>query len=362
MGPPSPPLARGRCLEPELAVAGGHRRLRHQHPFAARIGGDLADRLAAVEHLNPVARRGPAGDHRLARARPSRYRSSAGRYRRAGGFAGAGAGSGEVADAACGATGSFGRRRLPRKPMTRATTITTARGPADPSQTMRRTLPPSKIVVPADFRLGRACLQSSPRAGGGSHEDRRLPSGADGSDPRGAMQQITRLCVYCGSAAGPDPFTPPRGNSARRLRRRASNWFSAAADRADGRACRRGPGGGGRVVGIIPDRLRAEELAHPGRTELVIAGSMHDRKRADGRAGGCFRGFAGRHRHARRDLRDPDLAPARAARQADLPGRCRGLLAKLSELLDHSWRRLHRVAGAATIADRARRVRSCSAR
>ena len=37
--------------------------------------------------------------------------------------------------------------------------------------------------------------------------------------------------------------------------------------------------GGGRVVGIIPARLRDAELAHHGATELVIAGSMHDRKR-----------------------------------------------------------------------------------
>lgn len=36
---------------------------------------------------------------------------------------------------------------------------------------------------------------------------------------------------------------------------------------------------GGRVVGIIPGRLRDAELAHPGATELVIAASMHDRKR-----------------------------------------------------------------------------------
>jgi uncharacterized protein (TIGR00730 family) len=33
------------------------------------------------------------------------------------------------------------------------------------------------------------------------------------------------------------------------------------------------------VVGIIPARLRDAELAHHGATELVIAGSMHDRKR-----------------------------------------------------------------------------------
>ena len=37
--------------------------------------------------------------------------------------------------------------------------------------------------------------------------------------------------------------------------------------------------GGGRVVGIIPRRLRDAELAHPGAGELVIVGSMHERKR-----------------------------------------------------------------------------------
>src|SRR4029077_11832009 len=37
--------------------------------------------------------------------------------------------------------------------------------------------------------------------------------------------------------------------------------------------------GGGRVVGIIPAAVRDSELAHYGATELVIAGSMHERKR-----------------------------------------------------------------------------------
>ena len=36
---------------------------------------------------------------------------------------------------------------------------------------------------------------------------------------------------------------------------------------------------GGKVVGIIPGALRDAELAHPGLTELVITGSMHERKR-----------------------------------------------------------------------------------
>ena len=36
---------------------------------------------------------------------------------------------------------------------------------------------------------------------------------------------------------------------------------------------------GGKVIGVIPGALRDAELAHPGLTELVITGSMHERKR-----------------------------------------------------------------------------------
>ena len=39
-------------------------------------------------------------------------------------------------------------------------------------------------------------------------------------------------------------------------------------------------GGGGRAVGVIPDVLRAKEIAHMGLTELVVVGSMHERKLA----------------------------------------------------------------------------------
>ena len=95
------------------------------------------------------------------------------------------------------------------------------------------------------------------------------------------MQRVTRLCVYCGSAAGLDP----------RYRDAARELGDALAKAGielvfgGGRVGLMGIladavlAGGGRVVGIIPDRLRAAELAHQGATELVIAGSMHDRKR-----------------------------------------------------------------------------------
>ena len=95
------------------------------------------------------------------------------------------------------------------------------------------------------------------------------------------MQHITRLCVYCGSAGGLDP------------RYEAAAWELGEALATAGIELVFGGGrvglmgvladavltGGGRVVGIIPRRLRDAELAHPGAGELVIVGSMHERKR-----------------------------------------------------------------------------------
>jgi uncharacterized protein (TIGR00730 family) len=95
------------------------------------------------------------------------------------------------------------------------------------------------------------------------------------------MQRVTRLCVYCGSHVGLD----------RRYRAAARELGEALAKAGIELVFGGGRIGlmgvladavlmaGGRVVGIIPDRLRDAELAHPGASELVIAGSMHDRKR-----------------------------------------------------------------------------------
>src|SRR5437764_4310873 len=95
------------------------------------------------------------------------------------------------------------------------------------------------------------------------------------------MPQIRSLCVYCGSSSAVDE------------KYRAAATELGASLAAAGIELVYGGGrvglmgiladavlaGGGRVVGIIPERLRAAEVAHQGATELVIAGSMHDRKR-----------------------------------------------------------------------------------
>jgi uncharacterized protein (TIGR00730 family) len=95
------------------------------------------------------------------------------------------------------------------------------------------------------------------------------------------MQRITRVCVYCGSSGAVDE----------QFRKGASELGLALA--AAGMELVYGGGGiglmgiladaalaaGGKVVGIIPGMLHEAELAHSGIGELVIAASMHDRKR-----------------------------------------------------------------------------------
>ena len=95
------------------------------------------------------------------------------------------------------------------------------------------------------------------------------------------MQRIQSLCVYCGSAGAVD----------QRYRDAAVELGTALA--AHGIKLVYGGGqrglmglladaalaAGGRVMGIIPEAMRAAEWAHEGATELVVVDTMHERKR-----------------------------------------------------------------------------------
>jgi uncharacterized protein (TIGR00730 family) len=95
------------------------------------------------------------------------------------------------------------------------------------------------------------------------------------------MSPISSLCVYCGSAGAVDLRY-------REAARKLGECLAGAGIElvfGGGRIGLMGVladavlAGGGRVVGVIPERLRDAELAHQGASELVITASMHDRKR-----------------------------------------------------------------------------------
>jgi uncharacterized protein (TIGR00730 family) len=95
------------------------------------------------------------------------------------------------------------------------------------------------------------------------------------------MKKIRRLCVYCGSSGAVEA----------RYREAASELGARLA--AAGIELVYGGGrvglmglladaalaANGKVIGIIPRRLRDAEMAHLGVTELVVVDNMHNRKR-----------------------------------------------------------------------------------
>ena len=95
------------------------------------------------------------------------------------------------------------------------------------------------------------------------------------------MQQVARLCVYCGSGVGLDRRYQAAARELGQSLAQAGIELVFGGGRVGlmGVLADAALEAGGRVVGIIPDRLRAAELAHRGASELVITGSMHDRKR-----------------------------------------------------------------------------------
>lgn len=90
------------------------------------------------------------------------------------------------------------------------------------------------------------------------------------------------VCVYCASSVGADPrFVMAAREVGTTLARRGVHLvygggrvglMGAVADAA--------LAAGGAVTGVIPDFLKAREVHHTGVTELIVVGSMHERKAA----------------------------------------------------------------------------------
>jgi len=91
---------------------------------------------------------------------------------------------------------------------------------------------------------------------------------------------LQSLCVYCGSSTGNDPAFLEEAVTAGTLIARQGltlvygggkvGLMGAVADAA--------LAAGGRVVGVMPADLVAQEIGHKGLTELKIVNSMHERK------------------------------------------------------------------------------------
>ena len=95
------------------------------------------------------------------------------------------------------------------------------------------------------------------------------------------LPQLTALCVFCGSSPGADSS---HRDAAVRLggllaEQRIALVYGGGRVGLMGALAEAAIGGGGRVVGIIPEHLTRIEAAYQGVSELHIVDSMHTRKR-----------------------------------------------------------------------------------
>ena len=94
--------------------------------------------------------------------------------------------------------------------------------------------------------------------------------------------EFSRICVYCGSSAGTGPDFADAARSLGELlaRNGITVVYGGAAVGLMGVLADAALAAGGQVIGVIPRHLVSSEIVHPGLTELVEVGSMHERKQA----------------------------------------------------------------------------------
>jgi uncharacterized protein (TIGR00730 family) len=91
---------------------------------------------------------------------------------------------------------------------------------------------------------------------------------------------MRRICVYCGSNFGARPIytEAARGLGAELARRGLELVYGGACRGLMGILADAVLAGGGKVTGVIPQKLVDLEVAHRGLTDLQIVKSMHERK------------------------------------------------------------------------------------
>ena len=95
-----------------------------------------------------------------------------------------------------------------------------------------------------------------------------------------APRVFRRICVFCGSAHGNDPiYTAAARELGRSLAERGIEIvYGGGRVGLMGELADAALAAGGRVLGVIPQRLRDLEVAHSGLSELFVVDTMHARK------------------------------------------------------------------------------------
>ena len=91
---------------------------------------------------------------------------------------------------------------------------------------------------------------------------------------------LARICIFCGSSTGvrSEYADAAKAMGQALLRRRIGLVYGGGCVGLMGTVADAVMGGGGEVIGVIPEALVTRELAHGDITQLIIVHSMHDRK------------------------------------------------------------------------------------
>jgi uncharacterized protein (TIGR00730 family) len=94
------------------------------------------------------------------------------------------------------------------------------------------------------------------------------------------MRELKAVCVFCGSNYGVVPEYEAGARAFGRLLAETGRTLVYGGGKVGlmGAVADAALEAGGKVIGVIPTFLKDKELAHPGLTELVVVGSMHERK------------------------------------------------------------------------------------
>src|SRR5512144_2355223 len=91
---------------------------------------------------------------------------------------------------------------------------------------------------------------------------------------------MKRVCIFCGSSPGllPEYATAARHCGTVLGQRRVTLVYGGGNVGLMGIVADAALAAGGEVIGVIPRRMVARELAHGGVTSLIPVNSMHERK------------------------------------------------------------------------------------
>ena len=94
------------------------------------------------------------------------------------------------------------------------------------------------------------------------------------------MPNLARIAVFCGSSTGarPEYREAARGLGAALARRQVGLVYGGGSIGLMGVLADAALAAGGEVIGVIPQAMVDDELAHDGLTELRVVHSMHERK------------------------------------------------------------------------------------